>query len=157
MKLSEFVYLTIIFILFSTFDLKVNAFLFDYLIISNFTYLFLCYLSFRNPQKINSFFGAYIGFMIDLHQNIFFGLHASLFTLTILIINYNYFRLRMFSALQITIAFSFFVGFFVGFKSILLATMNFQYLVVFLSFFFAFISYLLIPSIGKFLIQKTNI
>ena len=95
--------------------------------------------------------------MIDLHQNIFFGLHASLFTLTILIINYNYFRLRMFSALQITIAFSFFVGFFVGFKSILLATMNFQYLVVFLSFFFAFISYLLIPSIGKFLIQKTNI
>ncbi len=157
MKLSEFVYLTIIFILFSTIDLKVNAFLFDYLIISNFTYLFLCYLSFRNPQKINSFFGAYIGFMIDLHQNIFFGLHASLFTLTILIINYNYFRLRMFSALQITIAFSFFVGFFVGFKSILLATMNFQYLVVFLSFFFAFISYLLIPSIGKFLIQKTNI
>ncbi len=157
MKLSEFVYLTIIFIVFSTIDLKVNAFLFDYLIISNFTYLFLCYLSFRNPQKINSFFGAYIGFMIDLHQNIFFGLHASLFTLTILIINYNYFRLRMFSALQITIAFSFFVGFFVGFKSILLATMNFQYLVVFLSFFFAFISYLLIPSIGKFLIQKTNI
>tara|TARA_B100001079_G_scaffold84133_1_gene72348 strand:+ start:738 stop:1211 length:474 start_codon:yes stop_codon:yes gene_type:complete len=157
MKLSEFVYLTIIFIVLSTIDLKVNAFLFDYLIISNFTYLFLCYLSFRNPQKINSFFGAYIGFMIDLHQNIFFGLHASLFTLTILIINYNYFRLRMFSALQITIAFSFFVGFFVGFKSILLATMNFQYLVVFLSFFFAFISYLLIPSIGKFLIQKTNI
>ena len=157
MKLSEFAYLTIIIIVFSTIDLKVNAFLFDYLIISNFTYLFLCYLSFRNPQKINSFFGAYIGFMIDLHQNIFFGLHASLFTLTILIINYNYFRLRMFSALQITIAFSFFVGFFVGFKSILLATMNFQYLVVFLSFFFAFISYLLIPSIGKFLIQKTNI
>ena len=157
MKLSEFAYLTIIFIVFSTIDLKVNAFLFNYLIISNFTYLFLCYLSFRNPQKINSFFGAYIGFMIDLHQNIFFGLHASLFTLTILIINYNYFRLRMFSALQITIAFSFFVGFFVGFKSILLATMNFQYLVVFLSFFFAFISYLLIPSIGKFLIQKTNI
>ena len=157
MKLSEFAYLTIIFIVFSTIDLKVNAFLFDYLIISNFTYLFLCYLSFRNPQKINSFFGAYIGFMIDLHQNIFFGLHASLFTLTILIINYNYFRLRMFSALQITIAFSFFVGFFVGFKSILLATMNFQYLVVFLSFFFAFISYLLIPSIGKFLIQKRNI
>jgi len=157
MKLSEFAYLTIIFIVLSTIDLKVNAFLFDYLIISNFTYLFLCYLSFRNPQKINSFFGAYIGFMIDLHQNIFFGLHASLFTLTILIINYNYFRLRMFSALQITIAFSFFVGFFVGFKSILLATMNFQYLVVFLSFFFAFISYLLIPSIGKFLIQKTNI
>ncbi len=157
MKLSEFAYLTIIFIVFSTIDLKVNAFLFDYLIISNFTYLFLCYLSFRNPQMINSFFGAYIGFMIDLHQNIFFGLHASLFTLTILIINYNYFRLRMFSALQITIAFSFFVGFFVGFKSILLATMNFQYLVVFLSFFFAFISYLLIPSIGKFLIQKTNI
>ena len=157
MKLSEFAYLTIIFIVFSTIDLKVNAFLFDYLIISNFTYLFLCYLSFRNPQKINSFFGAYIGFMIDLHQNIFFGLHASLFTLTILIINYNYFRLRMFSALQITIAFSFFVGFFVGFKSILLATMNFQYLVIFLSFFFAFISYLLIPSIGKFLIQKTNI
>ena len=157
MKLSEFAYLTIIFIVFSTIDLKVNAFLFDYLIISNFTYLFLCYLSFRNPQKINSFFGAYIGFMIDLHQNIFFGLHASLFTLTILIINYNYFRLRMFSALQITIAFSFFVGFFVGFKSILLATMNFQYLVVFLSFFFAFISYLLMPSIGKFLIQKTNI
>jgi len=157
MKLSEFAYLTIIFIVFSTIDLKVNAFLFDYLIISNFTYLFLCYLSFRNPQKINSFFGAYIGFMIDLHQNIFFGLHASLFTLTILIINYNYFRLRMFSALQITFAFSFFVGFFVGFKSILLATMNFQYLVVFLSFFFAFISYLLIPSIGKFLIQKTNI
>ncbi len=157
MKLSEFAYLTIIFIVFSTIDLKVNAFLFDYLIISNFTYLFLCYLSFRNPQKINSFFGAYIGFMIDLHQNIFFGLHASLFSLTILIINYNYFRLRMFSALQITIAFSFFVGFFVGFKSILLATMNFQYLVVFLSFFFAFISYLLIPSVGKFLIQKTNI
>ena len=157
MKLSEFAYLTIIFIVFSTIDLKVNAFLFNYLIISNFTYLFLCYLSFRNPQKISSFFGAYIGFMIDLHQNIFFGLHASLFTLTILIINYNYFRLRMFSALQITIAFSFFVGFFVGFKSILLATMNFQYLVVFLSFFFAFISYLLIPSIGKFLIQKTNI
>ena len=157
MKLSEFAYLTIIFIVFSTIDLKVNAFLFDYLIISNFTYLLLCYLSFRNPQKINSFFGAYIGFMIDLHQNIFFGLHASLFTLTILIINYNYFRLRMFSALQITIAFSFFVGFFVGFKSILLATMNFQYLVVFLSFFFAFISYLLITSIGKFLIQKTNI
>jgi len=157
MRLSELAYLTIIFIILSTIDSIVNLFLLDYLIISNFTYLFLCYLSFRNPQKINSFFGAYIGFMIDLHQNIFFGLHASLFTLTILIINYNYFRLRMFSALQITITFSFFVGFFVGFKSILLATMNFLYIVVFLSFFFAFISYLFIPSIGKFLIQKTNI
>ena len=157
MKLSEFIFLTFIFIIFSTIDSKLNLFLYDYLILSNLTYLLLCYLAFKNPQKVNSFFGAYIGFVIDLHQNMFFGLHASLFTLTILIINYNYFRLRMFSALQITIAFSFFVGFFVGFKSILLATMSFQYLVVFLSFFFAFISYLLIPSLGKFLIKKTNI
>ena len=157
MRFSELIYLTIIFMIFSMIDLQINLFLFDYLILSNFTYLFLCYLSFRNPQKINSLFGAYIGFMIDLHQNVFFGLHASLFTLIILIINYNYFRLRMFSDFQITIAFSFFSGFFIGFKSILLSTMNFQYLVVFLSFFFAFISYLFIPIIGKFLIQKTKI
>ncbi len=157
MKLSEFIFLTFIFIIFSTIDSKLNLFLYDYLILSNLTYLFLCYLVFKNPQKVNSFFGAYIGFVIDLHQNIFFGLHASLFTLTILIINYNYFRLRMFSALQITIVFSFFVGFFIGFKSILISTMNFQYLVVFLSFFFGFISYLFISSIGKFLIQKTKI
>ncbi len=157
MKISELIFLTVIFIIFSIIDLKINLYLFKFLIFSNLTYLFLCYLSFRNPQKINSIFGAYIGFIIDLHQNVFFGLHASLFTLTILIINYNYFRLRMFSALQIAIVFSFFSVFFTGFKSILLSTMNFQYLVVFLSFFFAFFSYLFIPIIGKFLIKRTEI
>ncbi len=157
MKLSELFFLTIIFLIFSFFDSQLNLFLRDFLLVSNIAYLFLCYLSFRNPQKINPFFGAYIGFLIDLHQNVFFGLHASLFTLTILVINYNYFRLRMFSALQITIVFSFFTAFFVGFKSIFLTTMNFKYLVVFLSFFSAFITYLFIPNLGKLLIKKTKL
>ena len=157
MKLSELLFLTIIFILLSFIDSQVNSFLIGFLIVSNITYLFLCYLCFRNPQKINSLFGAYIGFVIDLHQNVFFGLHASLFTLTILLINYNYFRLRMFSTLQTTLFFSFFTAFFVGFKSILLTTMNFQYLVVFLSFFSAFITYLFVPSLGKLLIKRTKL
>lgn len=157
MKLSELLFLTVIFILLSFIDSQVNSFLIGFLIVSNITYLLLCYLCFRNPQKINSLFGAYIGFVIDLHQNVFFGLHASLFTLTILLINYNYFRLRMFSTLQTTLFFSFFTAFFVGFKSILLTTMNFQYLVVFLSFFSAFITYLFIPSIGKLLIKRTKL
>ena len=157
MKLSELLFLTIIFILLSFIDSQVNSLLIGFLIVSNITYLLLCYLCFRNPQKINSLFGAYIGFVIDLHQNVFFGLHASLFTLTILLINYNYFRLRMFSTLQTTLVFSFFTAFFVGFKSILLTTMNFQYLVVFLSFFSAFITYLFIPSIGKLLIKRTKL
>ena len=157
MKLSELLFLTVIFILLSFIDSQVNSFLIGFLIVSNITYLFLCYLCFRNPQKINSLFGAYIGFVIDLHQNVFFGLHASLFTLTILLINYNYFRLRMFSTLQTTLVFSFFTAFFVGFKSILLTTMNFQYLVVFLSFFSAFITYLFVPSIGKLLIKRTKL
>ena len=157
MKLSELLFLTIIFILLSFIDSQVNSFLIGVLIVSNMTYLLLCYLCFRNPQKINSLFGAYIGFVIDLHQNVFFGLHASLFTLTILLINYNYFRLRMFSTLQTTLFFSFFTAFFVGFKSILLTTMNFQYLVVFLSFFSAFITYLFIPGIGKLLIERTKL
>ena len=157
MKLSELLFLTIIFILLSLIDYQINFFLIDFFILSNITYLFLCYLCFRNPQKINSLFGAYIGFLIDLQHNIFFGLHATLFTLTIILINYNYFRLKMFSTLQITLAFSFFTAFFVGFKSILLTTMNFQYLVVFLSFFFAFITYLFVPSLGKFLIKKTKL
>ena len=87
----------------------------------------------------------------------FFGLHATLFTLTVLLINYNYFRLRMFSTFQTTITFSFFTAFFVGFKSILLTTMNFQYLLVFLSFFSAFVSYLIIPSLGKLLINKIKL
>ena len=157
MKLSELLFLTIIFILLSFIDSQVNSLLIGFLIVSNISYLFLCYLCFRNPQKINSLFGAYIGFVIDLHQNVFFGLHASLFTLTILLINYNYFRLRMFSTLQTTLFFSFFTAFFVGFKSILLTTMNFQYLVVFLSFFSAFIAYLFIPSLGKLLIKRTEL
>ena len=157
MKLSELIFLTIIFLIFSFFDSQVNLFLKDFLIVSNITYLFLCYLSLRNPQKINSLFGAYIGFFIDLNQNVFFGLHAALFTLTILVINYNYFRFRMFSALQTTIAFSFFAAFFVGFKSIFLTTMNFQYLVVFLSFFSAFITYLFLQNLGKFLIKETKL
>ena len=157
MKLSELLFLTVIFILLTFIDSKVNSFLIGFLIVSNITYLFLCYLCFRNPQKINSLFGAYIGFVIDLHQNVFFGLHASLFTLTILLINYNYVRLRMFSTLQTTLFFSFFTAFFVGFKSILLTTMNFQYLVVFLSFFSAFITYLFIPSLGKLLIKRTKL
>ncbi len=157
MKLSELLFLTIIFMLLSFIDYQVNFFLIDFFIVSNITYLFLCYLCLRNPQKINSLFGAYIGFIIDLHQSTFFGLHATLFTLSILLINYNYFRFRMFSALQVTTAFSFFTAFFVGFKSILIATMNFQYLVVFLSFFSAFITYLLVPSIGKFLLKKTKL
>ena len=157
MKLYELLFLTIIFMLLSFIDYQVNFFLIDFFIVSNITYLFLCYLCLRNPQKINSLFGAYIGFIIDLHQNTFFGLHATLFTLSILLINYNYFRFRMFSALQVTTAFSFFTAFFVGFKSILIATMNFQYLVVFLSFFSAFITYLLVPSIGKFLLKKTKL
>lgn len=157
MKLSELLFLTVIFILLSFIDSQVNSFLIGFLIVSNITYLFLCYLCFRNPQKINSLFGAYIGFVIDLHQNVFFGLHASLFTLTILLINYNYFRLRMFSTLQTTLVFSFFTAFFVGFKSILLTTMNFQYLVVFLSFFSAFTTYLFVPSLGKLLIKRTKL
>mgnify|MGYP001484914346 FL=1 len=157
MKLSELLFLTVIFILLSFIDSQLNFFLAGFLIVSNITYLFLCYLCFRNPQKINSLFGAYIGFIIDLHQNVFFGLHASLFTLTILLINYNYFRLRMFSTLQTTLVFSFFTAFFVGFKSILLTTMNFQYLVVFLSFFSAFITYLFVPSLGKLLIKRTKL
>jgi len=157
MKLSELVFLTLIFILLSFIDSQVNLFLIDFFIVSNITYLFLCYLCLRNPQKINSLFGAYIGFIIDLHQNTFFGLHATLFTLSILLINYNYFRLRMFSTLQITATFSFFTVFFVGFKSILVSTMNFQYLLVFLSFFWAFFTYLFVPSLGKFLIKKTKL
>ncbi len=157
MKISELLFLTVIFILLSFIDSQLNFFLIGFLIVSNITYLFLCYLCFRNPQKINSLFGAYIGFIIDLHQNVFFGLHASLFTLTILLINYNYFRLRMFSTLQTTLVFSFFTAFFVGFKSILLTTMNFQYLVVFLSFFSAFITYLFVPSLGKLLIKRTKL
>ena len=157
MKLSELLILTVIFVLLSFIDSQLNFFLAGFLIVSNITYLFLCYLCFRNPQKINSLFGAYIGFIIDLHQNVFFGLHASLFTLTILIINYNYFRLRMFSTLQTTLVFSFFTTFFFGFKSILLTTMNFQYLVVFLSFFSAFITYLFVPSLGKLLIKRTKL
>ena len=157
MKLSELIFLTIIFITLNFIDKQVNFFLIDFFILSNITYLFLCYLCFKNPQKINSLFGAYIGFFIDLHQNVFFGLHASLFTLTILLINYNYFRLRMFSKLQITVVFSFFTAFFVGFKSILLSTMNFQYLMVFLSFFSAFIVYLFVPSLAKLLIKKTKL
>ena len=157
MKLSELIFLTIIFITLSFIDKQVNFFLIDFFILSNITYLFLCYLCFKNPQKINSLFGAYIGFFIDLHQNVFFGLHATLFTLTILIINYNYFRLRMFSKLQTTVVFSFFTAFFVGFKSILLSTMNFQYLMVFLSFFSAFIVYLFVPSLAKLLIKKTKL
>ena len=157
MKLSELIFLTVIFLIFSFIDNKVNLFLFDFSIVSNITYLFLCYLCFRNPQKINSLFGAYVGFLIDLHQNVFFGLHAALFTLTILVINYNYFRLRMFSDLQVTLAFSFFTAFFIGFKSIILTTMNFEYLVVFLSFFSAFFSYLFVPLISKFLLRKTKL
>ena len=157
MRFSELIFLTFIFIILSSIDSKINLILFDFFIVSNLTYLFLCYLSLRNPQKVNSFFGAYIGFLIDLHQNVFFGLNATLFTLTILIINYNYFRLRMFSTLQTTIAFSFFASFFVGFKGILLTTMNFQYLVVFLSFFFAFLSYLFVLILGKSLIKKTQL
>ena len=157
MKLSELVFLTVIFTILSFIDSQVNLFLMDFFIVSNITYLFLCYLCLRNPQKINSLFGAYIGFIIDLHQNTFFGLHATLFTLSILLINYNYFRLRMFSTLQITATFSFFTVFFVGFKSILVSTMNFQYLVVFLSFFWAFFTYLFVPSLGKFLIKKTKL
>ncbi len=157
MKLSELIFLTIIFITLNFIDKQVNFFLIDFFILSNITYLFLCYLCFKNPQKINSLFGAYIGFFIDLHQNVFFGLHATLFTLTILIINYNYFRLRMFSKLQTTVVFSFFTAFFVGFKSILLSTMNFQYLMVFLSFFSAFIVYLFVPSLAKLLIKKTEL
>ncbi len=157
MKLSELIFLTIIFITLNFIDKQVNFFLIDFFILSNITYLFLCYLCFKNPQKINSLFGAYIGFFIDLHQNVFFGLHATLFTLTILLINYNYFRLRMFSKLQITVVFSFFTAFFVGFKSILLSTMNFQYLMVFLSFFSAFIVYLFVPSLAKLLIKKTEL
>ena len=156
MKLSEVIILTVIFIVLSFIDFQVNFFLTEFFIVSNVTYLFLCYLCFRNPQKINSLFGAYIGFVIDLYQNVFFGLHATLFTLTIILINYNYFRLKMFSALQITVFFSFFVAFFVGFKSILLSTMNFQYLTVFLSFFSAFITYLFVPSLGKLLLKKTK-
>ena len=157
MKLSELIFLTVIFLIFSFVDNKVNLFLINFSIVLNITYLFLCYLCFRNPQKINSFFGAYIGFLIDLNQNVFFGLHAALFTLTILIINYNYFRLRMFSDFQITLAFSFFTAFFIGFKSVILTTMNFQYLFVFLSFFSAFVSYLFIPLLGKFLLRKTDL
>ncbi len=157
MKLSELIYMTIIFIILNFVDKQVNFFLMDFLIVSNISYLFLCYLCFKNPQKINSLFGAYIGFFIDLQQNVFFGLHATLFTLTILLINYNYYRLRMFSKLQITVFFSFFTVFFVGFKSILLSTMNFQYLMVFLSFFSAFIAYLFVPSISKLLIRKSKL
>jgi len=157
MKLSELVFLTVIFTILSFIDSQVNLFLIDFFIVSNITYLFLCYLCLRNPQKINSLFGAYIGFIIDLHQNTFFGLHATLFTLSILLINYNYFRLRMFSTLQITATFSFFTVFFVGFKNILVSTMNFQYLLVFLSFFWAFFTYLFVPSLGKFLIKKTKL
>ena len=143
MRVSGFIFLTILFLILSSIDMKVNLFLLDFFIVSNLTYLFLCYLCFMNPQKINSLFAAYIGFFIDLHQNVFFGLHATLFTLTVLLINYNYFRLRMFSTFQITIAFSFFTAFFVGFKSILLTTMKFQYLLGFFEFFFCicFISY----------------
>ena len=92
-----------------------------------------------------------------IYQYAFIMLLGFSLILTILIINYNYFRLRMFSDFQITLAFSFFTAFFIGFKSVILITMNFQYLVVFLSFFSAFVSYLFIPLLGKFLLRKTEL
>ena len=66
MKLSELIFLTVIFVLLSFIDSQLNFFLTGFLIVSNITYLFLCYLCFRNPQKINSLFGAYIGFILSL-------------------------------------------------------------------------------------------
>ena len=157
MRSKELIFLTVIFIIFDIFDSRFNSFLIDFYIVTNFTYILLCYLCLRNPQKINAIFGAYIGFLIDLQQNVFFGLHATLFTLSIALINYNYFKLRMFSSLQKAVALSFFTAFFVGFKSILTATMNFQYQVVFLSFFSALIAYFFISSLGKFIMKKTKL
>ena len=119
MKLLDLIFLTIVFMTLSYVDSKINLYLYNLFVISNITYLFLCHLCFKNPQKINSYFAAYIGFLIDLNQSVFFGLHATLFTLTILVVNYNYYRLRMFSKLQIAITFSLFTSFYVGFKSIL--------------------------------------
>lgn len=157
MKIYQFLLLTIIFMVLSSLDTKINSALINLNLVFNLTYLFLCFLCFMKPEKINSFFGAYIGFLIDLHQNVFFGLHAALFSLTILVINYNYFRLRMFSIFQVTITFSLFTSFFVGFKTILLSTMNFQYMMFFLSFFCAFITYLFIPHLGNFIAKKIKI
>ena len=157
MKIYQFIVLTIIFIVLSVLDTRINFALIDLSLTFNSSYLFLCFICFMKPQKINSFFGAYIGFLIDLHQNAFFGLHAALFSLTILLINYNYFRLRMFSTFQITITFSLFTSFFVGFKTILLSTMNFQYTLFFLSFFSAFITYLFIQHLGNFITKKIKI
>ena len=82
MKLSELIFLTVIFVLLSFIDSQLNFFLTGFLIVSNITYLFLCYLCFRNPQKINSLFGAYIGFIIDLHQNAVSYTHLTLPTTT---------------------------------------------------------------------------
>ena len=65
MRVSGFIFLTILFLILSSIDMQVNLFLIDFFIVSNFTYLFLCYLCFVNPQKINSLFAAYIGFFID--------------------------------------------------------------------------------------------
>ena len=157
MKLLDLIFLTIVFMTLSYIDSKINLYLYNLFVISNITYLFLCHLCFKNPQKINPYFAAYIGFLIDLNQSVFFGLHATLFTLTILVVNYNYYRLRMFSKLQIAITFSLFTSFYVGFKSILLSTMNFQYLIVFLSFFLAFFSYLLVPTMVRFFPKQLKI
>ena len=157
MRIYQLILLTIIFIVLSLLDTRINLALINFSLVFNFSYLFLCFLCFMKPQKINSFFGAYIGFLIDLHQNVFFGLHAALFSLTILVINYNYFRLRMFSTFQITMTFSLFTSFFVGFKAMLLSTMNFQYIMFFLSFFSAFITYLFIPYLGNTITKKIKI
>ena len=108
------------------------------------TFLVFSLAIYNSNRNSNPLFAFLCGFYLDLISSFPFGLNAGIFTMTAYVINSYANTFKLFSYIQICIFFSVSSVFYIGFKNLFIGLENFSYSVLFVSFFFNTLLFLLI-------------
>ena len=142
--IKKYFYIYLIFVLLMNLESFLNNYSANIYLLLIFSYLYFLNLTYQFPKLIGPVSSFFFGILLDLHTNTFFGLNALMFTFSFLIIQYNYFQLRMFSQFQLCLFFSLLGIFCLGFKMILESTSNFSYLFILSGLIINFLSSMII-------------
>ncbi len=155
--IKNFFYISLVFILLMNLESFLNNYSINIYLFLIFSYLYFLNLAFQFPKLMGPVSSFFFGILLDLHTNTFFGLNALMLTFSFLIIQYNYFQLRMFSQFQLCLFFSLLGIFFLGFRLILESTTNFSYLFILTGLFINFISSIIINFLSQLFFKKIGL
>ena len=110
------------------------------------TFLVFSFIIYRSKNNTNALYAFGIGLYIDLISNTFFGLNGILFCLIAYVINSYSNTFKLFSYLQVCIFFGVASLFYIGFSNLFISIENYSYLVLFVSFFFNTVLFLILTA-----------